>query len=124
LSQCVVKKDRQHNCYTLAYQKNNDTNILPDSFKKTTDISSVSCDDNFAICDAIRKISEIRTTGTGISLPNYNGKSAEKTTKISGFTKLNYLINLVPINYLLVDHLLPHWYSFIKINRSQSMGVH
>ena len=34
MSQCVVKKDRQHNCYTLAYPKNNDTNILPDSFKK------------------------------------------------------------------------------------------
>jgi hypothetical protein len=124
LSQCVLKKDRQHNCYRLAYQKNNDTNILPDSFKKTTDERSVSGDDNFAICDAIRKTSEIRTTGTGISLPNYNGKSAEKTTKISGFTKLNYLINLVPINYLLVDHLLPHWYSFINRNRDQSMGVH
>jgi hypothetical protein len=72
----VVKKDRQHNCYTLAYPKNNDINILPDSFKKTTDISSVSCDDNFGIGDAIRKTSEIRTDSTGISLPNYNGKSA------------------------------------------------
>jgi hypothetical protein len=120
----VLKKDRQHNCYTLAYPKNNDTNILPDSFKKTTSESSVSCNDNFAICDAIRKTSEIRTTGTGISLSDYNGKSAQKTTKISGFTQVNYFINLVPINYLLVDHLLPHWNSFINRNRPQSMGVH
>jgi hypothetical protein len=30
----VLKKDRQHNCYTVAYLKNNDTNILPYSFKK------------------------------------------------------------------------------------------
>jgi hypothetical protein len=50
-----AQKNRQHNCYTLAYPKNNDTNILPDSFKKTTDESSVSCNDNFTICDAIRK---------------------------------------------------------------------
>jgi len=33
-------------------------------------------------------------------------------------------INLVSINYLLVDNLLSCWYSFIKIHRLQSMGVY
>jgi hypothetical protein len=33
-------------------------------------------------------------------------------------------INLVSINYLLVDHLLPCWYSLINRNRDQSMGVY
>jgi hypothetical protein len=37
----LLKKDRQHNCYTLAYLKNNDTDILPHSFKKTTKFSSI-----------------------------------------------------------------------------------
>jgi len=33
-------------------------------------------------------------------------------------------INLVPINYLLVDHLLSCWYSLIARNRPQSMGMY
>src|SRR4028118_717946 len=56
------------------------------------------------------------------SLPNYSLMSAAEITKIFRFTSLNDRINLVSINYLLVDHLLPCWYSFIKIHRPQSMG--
>jgi hypothetical protein len=47
--------------------------------------------------------------------------------KLQRFLDLpNLTISLIwlPINYLLVDHLLPHWYSFINCNRPQSMGVH
>jgi hypothetical protein len=46
LSQLGVKKDRQQNCYTLAYKKNNDTKILPDSFTKIPDGIPVCGDDN------------------------------------------------------------------------------
>jgi hypothetical protein len=45
----------------LPIQKNNDTNILPNSFTKIPDAISVSDDDNLGILDEIRKTSEIRT---------------------------------------------------------------
>jgi hypothetical protein len=106
----------------LPIQTNNDTNILPDSFTKIPDTISVFGDDNLAILDTIRKTSEIRTALASISLLNYSRKSAAEITKIFRFTSLNDRINLVPINYLLVDHLLPCWSKLIKINRSYVNG--
>jgi hypothetical protein len=40
----VLKKDRQQNCYMLAYPKNNDTNILPHSFRKKTGVAELRYD--------------------------------------------------------------------------------
>ena len=60
----MVKKDRQQNCYTLAYPKTYVTNTLPDSLTKTTDISSVYFTHNLALLDTIRETSEIREAGT------------------------------------------------------------
>lgn len=72
----MVKKDRQQNYYTLAYPKNNDTKILPESFTKIPDAISVFGNDSFAILDAVRKTSEIRAAVPSISLSNYSRKSA------------------------------------------------
>jgi hypothetical protein len=51
----VVKKDRQQNCYTLAYPKKYVTNILPDSLTKTTDASPVYFTHNLVEPDTIEK---------------------------------------------------------------------
>jgi len=56
----VVKKDRQQNCYTLAYPKKYVTNILPDSLTKTTDASPVYFTHNLVEPDTIRETSEVR----------------------------------------------------------------
>jgi hypothetical protein len=56
----MLKKDRQPNCYTLAYPKNNVTNILSDPLTKTTDTSPVYSTQNLAPLDTIREGSEVR----------------------------------------------------------------
>ena len=59
-----------------------------------------------------------------ISLSNYSRKSATEITKIFGFTEFNNRINLVSINYLLVDYLLLCRSNLVNRNRDQSMGVY
>ena len=56
----MVKKDRQQNCYTLAYPKKYVTNILPDSLTKTTDASPVYFTHNLVEPDTIRETTEVR----------------------------------------------------------------
>jgi hypothetical protein len=77
----VVKKDRQQNCYTLAYPKKYVTNILPDSLTKTTDASPVYFTRNLVEPDTIRETSDVRETGASISLPNYYQKSCQANYK-------------------------------------------
>ena len=79
----MLKKDWQPNCYTLAYPKNNVTNILLDPLTKTTDTSPVYSTQNLAPLDTIREESEVRETRASIPLPNYYRKSSSQTTKIS-----------------------------------------
>ena len=63
----VVKKDRQHNCYTLAYPKKYVTNILPDSLTKTTDANPVYFTHNLFESDRIRETSNDRTNRVPIN---------------------------------------------------------
>jgi hypothetical protein len=56
----VVKKDRQQNCYTLAYPKKYGANILPDSLTKTTDASPVYFTHNLVESETIRETSKVR----------------------------------------------------------------
>ena len=77
----MVKKDRQQNCYTLAYPKKYVTNILPDSLTKTTDASPVYFTHNLVEPDTIRETSEVRESGASISLPNYYRKSCQPNYK-------------------------------------------
>ena len=60
----MLRKDRQPNCYKLAYPKNNVTNILSDPLTKTTDVSPVYFTHNLALLDTIRETSETREAGT------------------------------------------------------------
>ena len=108
----------------MPIQKNNDTKILPDPFTKIPDAISVFGDDNLDILDTIIKTVKIRTAIPSISLFNYSRKPTTEITKIFRFTSLNDRINLVPINYLLVDHLLSCWSKLIDRNRPQSMGMY
>jgi hypothetical protein len=120
----VVKKDRQQNCYTLAYPKKYVTNILPDSLTKTTDASPVYFIHNLVEPDTIRKTSEVRETGSSISLPNYYRKSPSQITKISRFTSINDHTNLVAINHLLANNLLPYRTKVIDCDRPHSVGMY
>ena len=68
----MLKKDRQPNCYRLAYLPKNVTNILSNPLTKTTDPCSVYAAHNLTGYYTIRKTSETRKAGTGISLSNYH----------------------------------------------------
>ncbi len=67
----MLKKDRQPNCYKLAYPKNNVTHILPNPLTKTTNARSVEVAHNIIGSYTIGKTSETGTARTGISLSNY-----------------------------------------------------
>jgi hypothetical protein len=103
----VVKKDRQHNCYTLAYPKKYVTNILPDSLTKTNDATQVILLTIFLKLIQSEKQVRLERKSASISLPNYYRKSLSQITKISRFTSINDRTNRVPINQLLVNNLLP-----------------
>jgi hypothetical protein len=49
---------------------------------------------------------------------------ARQITKISQFTTINYLVNLVPFDRLFINHLLLCWANFINSYRPQPMGVY
>jgi hypothetical protein len=49
---------------------------------------------------------------------------AKQITKISQFTSINDRTNLVPINHLLVNNLLPYRTKVIDCDRPQSVGVY
>jgi len=59
-----------------------------------------------------------------ISLPNYYRKPPSQLTKIYRFTSINELTNLVPINQLLVNNLLPYRTKVIDGDRSYVSGVY
>jgi hypothetical protein len=120
----MLKKDRQPNCYKLAYPKNNVTNILSDPLKETTDARSVYFTHNLALLDTIRKTSEVRAARTGICLSNNSRKLPSKTAHISGLTSTNARRNLVSINQLLVNNLLPSRTTIINRDCSHSMGLY
>ena len=100
------------------------TTILPDSLTKISDASPVYFTHNLVEPDTIRETSEVRKTGASISLPNYYRKLPSQITKISRFTSINDRTNLVPINHLLVNNLLPYRTKVIDCDRPQSVGVY
>ncbi|MEG4121892.1 hypothetical protein QUB75_30510 [Microcoleus sp. K1-B6] len=63
----MVKKDRQQNYYTIAYSKKYVTNILLDSFTKTTDANPVYFTHNLFEPDRIRETSNDRTNRVSIN---------------------------------------------------------
>ena len=98
------------------------TTILPDSLTKISDASPVYFTHNLVEPDTIRETSEVRKTGASISIPNYYEKLLLQITKISRFTSINYRTNLVTINHLLVNNLLPYRTKVIDCDRPQSAG--
>jgi hypothetical protein len=79
----VVKKDTQQNCYTLAYQKKNDTKILPDSRTKIPDAISVFGDNNQVSLMQSEKQVRLERLSRVFPYPITTESLAKQTAKIS-----------------------------------------
>jgi hypothetical protein len=120
----MLKKDRQPNCYRLAYPKK----MLPTFYQ--AHLQKQLTHGQFMLLtillDIIQSEKQVRLERLArvFPYPITTESLARQITKISRFAPINDLVNLVPFERLFVNHLLLSWANFINSYRSQSMGVY
>ena len=114
----MVKKDRQLNCYALAYLQKN---MLPKFYqthlqKQLTPAQFILLTILLGLIQSEKQVRLERLVRV-FPYPITAESLAKQTTKISRFTSINERANLVPINHLLVNNLLLCRTNFINCDR-------